>query len=77
MDIHGVTGAGWSWMEHLEKVSMSFTASIQCTGTLPSQNNARMTKCAREGHAEHCVGSTALVLAASLKDNVHPYAGRL
>ena len=26
MDIHGVIGAGWSWMEHLEKVSMSFTA---------------------------------------------------
>ena len=26
MDIHGVIGAGWSWMEYLEKVSMSFTA---------------------------------------------------
>jgi hypothetical protein len=28
MDIHGVIGAGWSWMEYLEKVSMSFTGRI-------------------------------------------------
>jgi hypothetical protein len=31
MDIHGVIGAGWSWMEYLEKVSMSFTAGRFCS----------------------------------------------
>lgn len=60
-----------------EGAGMALSSLTTNTMQLPPQNDIRSTKCVRQGHAEHCVGNTALVLAASLKDNVHPHAGRL